>query len=113
MTLKQACECLACFVAWLAFMAIFFVFVLSGASVSKADVCDSWASAMRYEFIASDETRQAMEQVGTCYSESPLRTEARPRIMWRNGVWWVQHGDQDQGPDGAGRDQGILGRGGR
>lgn len=93
-------------------VAVWLVVVLM-ASSAVADVCDSWASAMRYEFIASEATKEAMQDAGTCYSENPLRTEARPRIMWRNGVWWVQHGDQDQSPDAAGRDQGVHGRGDR
>ncbi len=85
------------------------------ASSAGADVCDSWASAMRHEFIASEATKEAMHDAGTCYSPSELtRPVIRTRTLWwDNGVWVVQHADQDQSPDDARRDQGVHGRGDR
>lgn len=45
------------------------------AQPAAADVCDSWRSAMRYTFIASGETRQAMREARTCYRERDVVVE--------------------------------------
>ena len=84
------------------------------ASSAAADVCDSWASAMRYEFIASGATQEAMRDAGTCYSPNDVtKILIRNRILWQRGVGWVHYDNQDQSPDDARRHQGVHGRGDR